>query len=317
MSVFRTALNSLASRSIQHINKNSRTLQQIQETLSSGQSINRVSDDPVQSVRLLDVNRLLQVDAQYKRNIGSAVTEIDLADTTLNSAIDIIHRAKELATQGATTGNDQNNLDAIALEVDELIKQLVQVGNTQIGGKYIFGGKQTQTAPFTQTGNNVVYNGNPSTAAWQRNVEIGQNVSVPINLNGESVFGKVEVTAVGPPIVYDAADTAGLFQTLTALKLDLQAGDQDEVRLRLDNLDTDLNNVINEQTGLASIRNRLDSTLANLDDRELFLSEQYANIQDVNLPELLTELTVAENTYQMTLATTARVIQPSLMQFLN
>jgi flagellar hook-associated protein 3 FlgL len=128
----------------------------------------------------------------------------------------------------------------------------------------------------------------------------------------------VDVNAVGPPVTFTGANTtSGIFQTLTTLKLNLQAGSAADVRLRLDDLDTDLNTVLNQQTSLGSVRNRLEKTQINLEDREIFLSEQYANIQDVNLPELITELTAAENTYQMTLASTARVIQPSLMQFLN
>lgn len=318
MTIFRTTFKSLANQSVGFINQNSRTIQKLQETLASGKSINRVSDDPIQSVRLLDITELLKTDEQYKRNIGSAMTEVDMADTALNSVIDIIQRAKELATQGATAGNDQNNLDAIALEIDELIKQTVQLANTQLGDKYLFGGKVTQTAPFAQAGNDITYSGNVPTAAWQRNVEIGKGVTVPVNLNGENIFGKVDVNAVGPPVTFTGANTtSGIFQTLTTLKLNLQAGSAADVRLRLDDLDTDLNTVLNQQSSLGSVRNRLEKTQINLEDREIFLSEQYANIQDVNLPELITELTAAENTYQMTLASTARVIQPSLMQFLN
>ncbi len=316
MGVFRTSFNGLANQSLYFLGQNSFNIQKIQETLASGKSINRVSDDPIQSVRMLDLTQTLNVDKQYVRNMQTALTEIDLADTAINSSLDIIHRAKELATQGATTGNDQNNLNAIAVEVEELLKQLVQVGNTQLGDKYLFGGKQTGTAPFSTSANDITYNGNDPSTAWQRQVEVSENVTLDINLNGETLFGEVQVTATGPPPTFSAGST-GLFRTLRNLELNLSDGDQDEVRLRLDELDTQLNSVLNEQTRLGSVRNRIDRTQAMVEEREIFLSEQYSNIQDVNLPELLTKLNAAENTFQMSLSTTARVIQPSLMQFLG
>ncbi len=248
MGIFRTSFNGLASQSLHFLNQNSYSIQKIQETLASGKSINRVSDDPIQSVRMLDITQTMNVDKQYVRNMNTALTEIDMADTALNSALDIIHRAKELATQGATTGNDQNNLDAIAVEVDELIKQLTQVGNTQLGDKYLFGGKQTNTAPFSATGNDIAYAGNLPATAWQRQVEISDNVTLDINLNGETVFGQVEIDTLGPPPTFEPEST-GLFKVLRNLQLDLSNGDQDEVRLRMDELDTSKEMIVQCRTG--------------------------------------------------------------------
>lgn len=316
MGMYRTSFQGLSQQSLRYLGRNSQTVQMLQKQLASGKSISDLSDSPLQGIKILDLKTILSTDTQYKANITTALADVQVADSALTGTTDLIQRAKELATQGASFGNDQDNLDAIATEIDQLITQMVQLGNTTVGGRYVFGGKQTQSAPFAAVGNNVTYSGNAPAVAWQRQIEVAENTVLTYNLNGESVFGRVTTTAVGPPPVF-AAGSTGPLRTLMNLSLNLKAGDQVEVRARLDELDTDLRSVLTQQTSLGSTRNRLENTQQLIEQRELTFAEQLGDLENVNLPELITQLSAADNAFQMSLASTAKVIQPSLMQYLN
>ncbi len=188
MGMYRTSFQGLSQQSLRYLGHNSQTVQMLQKKLATGKSISDMSDSPLKGMQILDLKTILSTDTQYKSNISTALSEVQVTDSAVTSATDLIQRAKELATQGASFGNDQNNMNAIATEIDQLITQMVQLGNTTVGGRYIFGGKQTQTAPFAAAGNDVTYGGNAPGVAWQRQIEVSENTALTYNLNGESVF---------------------------------------------------------------------------------------------------------------------------------
>jgi flagellar hook-associated protein 3 FlgL len=236
--------------------------------------------------------------------------------------VSLIQRAQELTTQAANFSNSQDGRSAIALEIDQIINQLVQLGNTDISGKYIFGGFQTDSPPFVRSGDDITYNGTPTTSDWQRNVEIARGIQVGVNINGDDLLGQVQVTTAGPPLPPTfSAGSHGLFQTLIELKQDLEAGTDPnqltEIRNRLDDLNTDLNTVLSKQAIVGSVTNRLDLTQGRIDDRKTILTQQYSTIQDINMPQTIADLNQQQNLFQASLSVTGRLMQTSLLDYLK
>lgn len=322
MGISRITSSFLSRQSIFYLNNNLTTLANTQAKLSSGQNINKPSDDPVGLTRILYLANTLSTDDRYARNVQEATAEINTADTVMTNMADLIQRAQELTTQAANFTNNQDGRTAIALEIDQIINQLVQLGNTDIGGKYIFGGKQTDQPPFTRVGDNVVYSGNPPGSDWQRNVGISQGVEVAINTNGQDLLGQSVVTTAGPPlpVTFDPS-SGGLFKTLIELKQDLQAGGAPnqltEIRKRLDELTTDLNTVLGKQAVLGAVGNRLDLTKGRIEERKSILTQQYSSIQDIDMPSTISNLNYQQNVLQASLSVTAKLIQTSLLDYLR
>ncbi len=316
MGINRISSTSLTDQSIKFLNSNLSILSKLQERLASGQNINQPSDDPVGLTRILDLSNSLSTDDRFSRNIESALAEVSVADSVMSNVTQLIHRAKDLAVQGATFTADQTGRDALALEIDEIVNQTVQLGNTSIGEKFVFGGKRTQFPPFTRVGANVNYLGNPPATAWERPVEISRAVQLDMNVNGETLLGQAQIIAPGPPPVFSPASN-GLFQTLTSLRENLLQGDLTEVRNRLDDLDVDLNNVLAQQARIGSVTNRLELTQSRIEERRSIFTKQFADIQNIDMPTLVSDLNFQETVFQGSLATTARVLQTSLLQFLR
>ncbi len=317
MGVGRISTSFLLNQGINNLNANSSLLSKLQEKLSTNKNINRPSDDPLGFSRLLSVTDALNYDKRYSDNITQANSELNTTDSSLTSVTDIIARAKELAVQGANVSTNQQGRNAIALEIDQLINQAVQVANTKVGDKFIFAGFNNATAPFTRAVDDVTYSGSANVAgSFERQIEISDGVTQTINVNGDAVFGHVSVTSAGDPPTF-AAGSTGLLKTLVNLKLNLQAGNLPEIRLRLDNLDTDLTNVDAQKATVGSIQNRLDLAQNRLDQRKNTFTKEYSSIQDLDLPKTISDLNFQQNVYQSSLQVLSRVIQPSLLSFLN
>lgn len=322
MSMNRITSGFISDQSIFFLNKNLDNLSEIQRKVTSGQNINQPSDDPVGLTRILDLSNTLRTDARYSRNIQNAIAEVNTTDTVMGNMVDLVHRAQELATQAANFTNNQDGRTAIALEIDQIVNQLIQLGNTDISGKYIFGGMKTNTPPFSRVGDNVTYSGTTPAQAWQRDVEISRGVQLTVNVNGQELLGSVTVTVAGPPLPPTfAAGSGGLFKTLIELKQDLQAGaavnQLTEIRARLDELTTNMNTILSKQSVIGSVSNRLELTQGRIDERESVLTRQYASIQDINMPETIANLNQQQNVFEASLGITARMMQTSLLNFLR
>jgi len=322
MSIYRVTSNVLNDQSLYYLNNNMTSLSDLQEKMSSQQNINRPSDDPVGLTSLLNLNTAMAADTRYSSNIDGALTETNTADTVLTNMTNLIQRAQDLATQAANFTNNQDGRNAISLEVDQIINQMVQLGNTDISGKYIFGGFKTDAPPFTRTGDDITYNGTPPTENWQRSAEVSQGIQVPININGDSLLGQAQVATAGPPLpVTFSASSHGLFQTLVNLKQDLSAGGDpaqlSEIRSRLDELTTGLNTILSQQSTVGAITNRLSLTQGRLDDRKSVLTQQYASIQNIDMPKTIANLNQQQNTFQASLSVTGRLLSTSLLDYLK
>lgn len=320
MGINRITSGFLTRQAINYLHSNLGIVSGIQERLSSGRNINRPSDEPVGLTRILHLSNTIKADERYAKNIADALAEAKTLDTALGNVEDLIHRAQELTTQAANFSNNQDGRDAIKLEIDQIINQLVQIGNTNIGGKYIFGGMATNTPPYVRAIDNIFYSGTDFIHNWQRPVEISEGVQINVNLNGVEVLGREAVALGGTPPTFTPGST-GLFRTLMELKLNLEDPaspiQQDEIRARIDDLSADLTNVLAHHSRVGSNINRLELTQSRLEERKAILTQQYANIQDIDMAATVADLNHQDNIFQASLAVTARVVQTSLLNYLR
>ncbi|MHB9093451.1 MAG: flagellar hook-associated protein FlgL [Eubacteriales bacterium] len=277
------------------LNTNYKAMNTIQEQLATGKRINRPSDDPVGLISSLRIRTSLTENEKYQGNVEDARSWLDTTDTALGQAGDIMQRARELTIYGANDTLSAAARDALAKEVHQLREQLIQVSNTSHDGRYVFGGYKTTNPPFTAAG---VYTGDNGVI----NYEIGINITMPVNTTGDAAFINVQ----------DA------FQLLNNVEADITAGNTLSLtNVRLSQMDLAMDNIQTLRSDVGAKTNRLDLTKSRLEDANLNLSALLSKNEDINPGEVITQLKMQENTYNTALAAGARIIQPTLTDFLR
>jgi flagellin-like hook-associated protein FlgL len=161
----------------------------IQAGLTTGRRLNKPSDDPASIRPALDVRAGRRRLEQVKKNADLATSELGTAEGILRNANDIVSRAREIAVAGASGTLNQGDRDAMAIEVDGLLRQMLSLANTRGLSGHLFAGGRTHTLPFeeieTADGPVVVYRGDQSTSA----VELGDSLEVELNVPGSRIFG--------------------------------------------------------------------------------------------------------------------------------
>lgn len=178
--------------------------------LTSGHKVLNITDDPIAAVNIINTNRQLgQIDT-FSTNVEMAKSELSTLDDLMSLATGYLSSAWNRAVQASnqTYGND--SLEAIKVEIDETIKTMVDLANTEYNDNYIFGGANTKTTPYTIDDNgNIIYNGTPyNNPDYIRQTEVADGVFEVINTTGDRVFGYYEAiqeqTADGKNVFTDA-----------------------------------------------------------------------------------------------------------------
>ena len=164
----------------------------LQEQISTGVRINKPSDDPVASARILELEQTVKLNEQFQRNINLAENRLYLEETALTSVENIMQRVRELTLQANNATQDPVSRSSIAFEVDELHSQLVSLSNTiDANGDYLFAGHQSKNKPFSEniTGSvsHVDFNGDQG----QRLINISQSRQINTDTSGSDLFMKI------------------------------------------------------------------------------------------------------------------------------
>jgi len=161
-----------------------RNLQETQEILSTGLTIRRPSDNPLGAATAVRLRaEILEMD-RYVTNIDEAESFITATEGALGSINDILIDLREIALTEANAVGDEQSRAAAAKQVDALIEQLIQVSNSDFGGRYLFAGHKTETIPFARGEFGAIYRGDAGLIFE----EIGPGNVIPINIPGNSAF---------------------------------------------------------------------------------------------------------------------------------
>src|SRR5262245_12069275 len=111
-----------------------------QEQLASGRRILRPSDDPSGTVHSLALHRDLSASERMQEAIAAGRTQLDLAISTLQHSSELLTRTRELLIQAMNGVLTDQDRAAIATELDEIGKQLLDDANLSLDGRFLFGG---------------------------------------------------------------------------------------------------------------------------------------------------------------------------------
>lgn len=288
---------------------------QLQTQISTGHRIQKPEDDPTGTAVALGLQADSSMTNQYAQNISTLQTGATTAYNALQQIKTISDRAGEIATLADGTKTPAE-LQSYAMEVNQLIQQAVQLGNSKNGDAYIFSGTKANTPPFMATtdasGNvtGVSYQGNTNVAQ----TEIAHGATVTVNTPGENTTGS------GPRgLLADSRYGADFFNHLISLQQDLLKGDTSAIaKVVQPGLTKDEDNLIYQISNNGVIQTRLDSAATTASNLQSSLQQSLTKVAGVDMTKAITDLSQAQSTYQAALQSSSVLmkLQQSVLQYL-
>ena len=260
----------------------------------------KLSDDPVGLTQALNIKSTLSNIEQLGRNINMGKSWLTASESALTGVQDLISDMRALCVQmaSATTGADERR--SAAETVQNTLEELVALANTEVNGRYIFAGSETDATAFTlNSDNSVTYNGDNNPFS----IKIGKDATVEVGRDGEAVFG-----TFGLP--------DDIFDTFSDLKTALESNDVGGIQTAMTNLETHFNHVTSEISDVGSKMIRMEIRSSVLQDLDLSGTERLSTIEDAEFTEAIIDLQAKELAYQAALSASARVLQLSIFNYM-
>ena len=303
MSAGRVTEGMLGRRLLSDLRASTHRIATAQRQIASGRRIDKPSDDPLATHNAMRLRSELGGIEQDKRTISDTKGWLDTTDSALNTITEVVHRARELAIQGANGAIGQTERNKLADEIDQLIETAKSAGNSSYGGRYVMAGQDTADPPYTP-GAVDTYDGDTRLIARQ----IGPGVSVQINVPGVNVLGN-GAAAENPP---------KLLRTLRTLAADLRSGNVAGLRgAALNNLQKNLEDVTSARGTVGALSTRLESAEARLAQLEESTVSLLSENEDTDIAKAMIDLNTQQSVYQAALQSGQALIQPSLLDFLR
>ncbi len=316
----------MINETIKNLNTNTLALDKWNRQLSTGRTLNRPSDNPAGLVKAMRLRTNIVEGEQYLRNIGEALNFMETTDSALDSMGNVLNRVRELTVKAATGTNDTGAQAAIADEIKELGEQLKILANTSYGTKRIFAGTNVTESPLVDDGlGNLTWTGNNT--AFEMEIAVGIKFRMNLTNAGTGAESMQNFFTdpnpdppPAPPLApgeIQLATDNGIFGVMSRLENDIRNGNLPEIGAALTTLDTKIENLLSARSTIGAKVNRLELQDSRVKNTQISFTGLLSQVEDADMAEVIMQLKMQENVFRATLGAGARIIQPTLIDFLR
>lgn len=297
----RIATNAVSDAVLAQIQNLSQQQSQLQKQVSTGQKVFNPSDDPAAVGRIITLDTENRQITQFQTNATQALDTSEATYTGLQNIKTISDRASEIATLGAGASSSNSNT-AYAQEVNQLIEQAVQLGNTRDKNDYLYAGTAVDTAPFTVTRD---ASGNATAVAYAGNTD---QATVKLSELSSIAPGTTGATNVG---------IGDFINNLISLRDALNSGSSSAVSAVQTNLDSSESLLVDALSEQGAVQLRIQTNQSQLSTRATNIQKLISDDADADMATSVTKLSQASTAYEAALTSATKILQTSLLDYLK
>ena len=268
-----------------------------QQQVTTGKRWQQASEDPLAANQVLSAQNIMSTFEQSNKNLTSANDYLKNNESVLSSTSSLLQSANQIAIAGASSAVDAVGQTAMANQIADLQKQLVNLANTRgSSGQYLYAGQNTGVQPFTAKPPILTYSGD----SLPVNVEVQPGNKMQVNVPGaDGTFLKI-------------------YDTLETLKNNLLSGNVQQLSTTsIAQLKT-VSDQINQARGdngvkLQNVKSYQSDNQRRIDDMTINIS----NAQDVDMASAMTNYQQAQVSYQAALQVAGTGMKLSLMDYIR
>lgn len=264
---------------------------QLTQQASSGLAVTQPSDDPAAYASIQEQNADIGVVTARASAAKVAAGDLNLAETTLDSAGNLIAQAQSIAVEASNGTEDAASRSDAAQQVGAIFTQMLALANTKGQSGYLFGGTANSAPPFDSAGN---FQGNSDVTQ----VQIADGVSAVSNASGADAF-----TATGGTDVF-----AAIQNLQTALAGNNVAG----ISGSISTLQAANTQMISARVAAGTDAGRLTSAATTMATALTQMQASLANVQDADVPSVLTNLQASQTAYEAAIDVNKQVLSTAM-----
>ena len=300
----RVSTSQLYASNLAGITRQNTELAKVQNQLASGTKIQTPSDDPAAATRIVDLNRMIDRNEQFKTNGDFAFNRLNQSETVLDAVGAAVNRVQELVF--SPLGQEASSRPQLAQQLRDELSIITDLSNTRDGnGDYLYAGHDVNTKPFDDSGANVTYTGD----SGQRSIQIAADRRVTDGNSGQEIF---ENTGAGRSIFRMVEDYVAVLENPASTATNIQTAIDaitPDLALAKDNM-TLVRNSIASRMGMINTEQDIGKQMNEI------LIDQRSELNDVDLAEIALKLNQLQTSLQAAQQTFVKTQELSLFNFI-
>ncbi len=274
----------------------------VMNQLSSQRRIGAIHEDPVGSTKILKQKDRLSDIRNFQTNIAFSQGFVNASEEAISIISERLQRARELTIAMANDTYGPESRSATAKEIGEIITGIVQMGNSRYGSRFLFSGFRTNAPALDDDGNFLGDDG-------EIFIQVGEGRFQRINSSGRQLFGGGKDNT--------GVEHGGMIDSLANLLNGLESNSKDVIFKSLGELDFHIDKAISLQTAIGASSASLNDVFKQLDSNLDLERDVLSKIEDLDVLQATSDFKRTESVLQSTLVTSNKMLQPSLMNFLQ
>jgi len=303
------SLNPSAELFLANVNRIQSQINQAESEVSSGLKISQPSDAPDQLEGLMRIRADIDRNTQVTTNLSEVKAETDTAEQALSTATQLLDTVTSLGTQGANFTQTASTRQAMALQVQGILEQLVGLSNTTVQGRFVFSGDQDQSPSYDLNLANPNGVDRLLTTQATRQVTDASGVSFTVGLTAQNIFDHRNPD--------DTLAPDNVFAAVNSLRVALQINDQAGITTALASLSTADTYLYSQLSFYGSVQNRIQSAQTFAGQQNVQLQSALSQTQDADITQAAVTLTQSQTQLQAALSAQAARPRTSLFDFLG
>ncbi|WP_394188501.1 flagellar hook-associated protein FlgL [Paenisporosarcina quisquiliarum] len=293
----RVTQSMLSGNMLRNLSNSYTKMGELQNQITTGKKVNRPSDDPVVAMKGIALRSSLEKVEQFQRNLGEVHNLLDSSDDALDKVGSAMQRVNELMVQASSDTTTNDDREKIESEISQIRTHIQNISNTKVGNKYIFSGTKT-TTPL-HDGTNYT---DPSDPALMKSVEIEvfDGVKLKVNTNVIDVFNEIDVKLKEISDLMVAGNSTG-----------------SDYSQFLKDISDQMDNILTTRADIGARQNRAELMENRLQSQSVIATKQMSENEDIDYEKSITEMITQESVHRAALSVGAKIIQPSLADFIR
>ncbi len=298
-------------------------LNEITNQVTTGMKYSKASQDTSSAMKAFKIRRSLSRVEQYSKNLSDLQGTLNETETTLMGINEIFTQASESLTQAANGTLSDVNRQTIADVFESLKGQLLKLANTNYAGKYIFGGPNTTSAPFTLESEILYYNGEDVNGSTISREEVYADIGMGLSFDSGNLQKDtaVSISTPGSVVLGYGTDTDGLpnnaYNLLAQISTDLANNDTSNFKTYISKLDSKSDDILVQVAGIGERIKFAEFLSDRFSADKLNLQEKQNDIESVDRAQAITQYKSTELAYNAALQMGAKIIGTTLFDFLR
>jgi len=282
------------------INNTKKEIQKLQTQISTQSMVNKPSDSPSGTAKILRLNEYLKSNETYVKNIENGISFLDTTIFTMENIQNELQNTEVLFARIVNPEND-TNLIVFADQVKYALDNIIKLANSNFDGRYLFGGTDFSTTPYGYNNDGSAVEQKIPDASGEHKIKISSDVTQKINITGKEIFGDI--------------DGNDIFNILKTIEENLRNGIKPSAE-QVDAVKKINVNVLNQLTSAGNIMNRLIDTEEMLGNQTIELKNLLSKEKDTDIATAVIDLQSHQYSLELSYKMSSLILPKSLLDYL-